>query len=121
MTVLTIRLIRSFEYRNVKLMVLKNVDLSMTTQQLLERVMSEIQTNSAYLPHRTRHYDTLKKYHTPHSFKSNHLVINFEDDEHLILKNDQTLSEQGVIDEHEISCFIMEEYEKYKQNPENKW
>jgi hypothetical protein len=93
MAVLTIRLIRSFEYRNVKLMILKNIDLdATTTQQLLDIVMKEIQSNSAYLPHRTRKYDTLKMYHKPHSFKSNHLVINFEDDAHLILKPDMTLT-----------------------------
>jgi transposase-like protein len=70
MAVLTIRLIRSFEYRNVKMMILKNVDLdNTTTQQLLETILKEIQTQSAYLPHRTRNYDVLKMYHKPHSFK----------------------------------------------------
>ncbi len=70
MSVLTIRVIRSFEYRNVKLMILKNVDLeNTTTQQLMDMVNHEIQTNSAYLPHRNRKYDTLKLYHKAHSFK----------------------------------------------------
>jgi len=119
--VITIRLIRSFEYRNVKMMVLKGVDLqNTTTEQLLEKVLQEIETNSAYLPHRTRKYDTLKLYHKPHSFKSNHLVINFENDKDLILKPGKTLEEQGVENEHEISCFIREEYEEYKKHPENK-
>jgi hypothetical protein len=53
--------------------------------------------------------------------QSNHLVINFENDKDLILKPGKTLEEQGVENEHEISCFIREEYEEYKKHPENKW
>jgi hypothetical protein len=52
--------------------------------------------------------------------QSNHLVINFENDKDLILKPGKTLEEQGVENEHEISCFIREEYEEYKKHPENK-
>ncbi len=36
--VLTLRIVRSFEYRNVKNMVLRNVDLQSTTEKLLELV-----------------------------------------------------------------------------------
>ncbi|KAL0491278.1 hypothetical protein AKO1_009972 [Acrasis kona] len=122
MSVLTVRLVRSFEYRNVKNMVLKNVDLeNTTTEQLLDVVLKEIDANRAYLPHRGRKYDTIKIYYKAHQNKPNHLVINLGDDDTHILKPGLTLAAQGIEQETELSCFINEEYEAYKSNPENKW
>ena len=40
-TVLTIRLVRSFEYRNVKNMVLRNVDLNTTTTEKLLEIVAQ--------------------------------------------------------------------------------
>lgn len=38
MTTITVRIIRSFEYRNVTNMVLHDVDLKMTTEDLMKHV-----------------------------------------------------------------------------------
>lgn len=54
--------------------------------------------------------------------KPNHLVINLEDDENLILKETDTLKEKGIENEDEISFFNMREYLEFKKNPEQlKW
>lgn len=59
---LTIRLIRSFEHRNLKFMVLKNVDLDLKTDDLIAKVLAEIQEPSHNLPRpfKTYQFDTLK-------------------------------------------------------------
>ena len=87
----------------------------------MKTIQDKINTESAYLPHRNRHYDTLKLYHHAHSFKANSLVINMHDDDKLILNLDKSLQESNVDDEAEISCFILSEYLEYKKNPEVKW
>ena len=57
---LTIRLIRSFEHRNIKFLVLKNVDLSWSTEQLIEKTFDEIRQSSALpKPFKTFQYDTM--------------------------------------------------------------
>lgn len=80
-----------------------------------------IQKESKYKTHVTKKYDTFKLYMQAHSFKSQHLVINFEDDETKILAMDKTLEDQGIIDETELSFFVLDEYIAYKKNPEIKW
>lgn len=118
--VLTIRLIRSFEYRNVKNFIVK-CDPSITSEQLMQTIrssstyfcffkkknliflfilsklnQSEINTDAALVPFRTKKFDTLKIHHKPFGFKANNLVINFEHDENWILLPHKTLIESGV-------------------------
>eukprot|EP01080_Neovahlkampfia_damariscottae_P001799 gene1799-941_t len=118
---ITVRLIRSFEYRNVMNMVVHDYDTSKTTEEFMEYIMKEIQKESKYLTHRKKNYDTLKLYTQAHSMKSQHLVINFEDDETKLLLKGKTLEEQGIENETELSCFNLEEYITFKKNPEIKW
>lgn len=97
MATIVIRLIRSFEYRNVKNMVLHNVDIDkVTTEKLLEMINNKIQSDPAYVTHRNKKYDTLKIYSFPQSYKSQNLVINLEDDETRILLNGKTLKQMGI-------------------------
>lgn len=57
---LTIRLIRSFEHRNIKFIVLKSVDLNWSTEELIEKTFDEIRKSSALpKPFKTFLYDTM--------------------------------------------------------------
>ena len=47
---ITIRVIRSFPHRNIRNMLVKEVPLSLTTEQLLERVTNEVSSNSSLPP-----------------------------------------------------------------------
>ncbi|KAL9644124.1 hypothetical protein ABK040_005589 [Willaertia magna] len=119
---LTIRLIRSFEYRNIKPMILHHINIyKMTGNELLELILNKINTESNFNNHKNRNYNTLKLYHSAHSFKSQNLVINLQDDDHLILNLNKSLVENNVKNEAEISCFILEEYLNFKKNPQIKW
>jgi hypothetical protein len=53
--------------------------------------------------------------------KSQHLVINFEEDETQILQTGKTLKEFNIEHETELSFFVLQEYLDYKKNPEVKW
>lgn len=131
-SLLTIRIIKSFPYRNVKNHILTSVDLKLTTpKQLLERVQTIINTTGGLRPYRNVVYNTVKVYTKAHGTKSMNLVINFEGDEELVLACDdeankkagesQSLWDLGIENETELSVFNWEAYVEFKKNPEEKW
>lgn len=123
----TIRIIKSFPYRNVKNHVLNGVDLKDTTpKQLLEKVQLIINTTGGLRPYRSITYDTIKVYTKAHGSKSMNLVINFEKDDEWILVSPEidsgkSLWDLGIENETELSLFNWNDYVAYKANPEEKW
>ncbi|OBA24336.1 hypothetical protein METBIDRAFT_77153 [Metschnikowia bicuspidata var. bicuspidata NRRL YB-4993] len=127
----TIRIIKSFPYRNVKNHVMTSINLKTTTpSQLLESIQKIIDTTGSLRPYRNVKYDTVKVYTHAHGSKSMNLVINFENDEKDILhcedktnlvQKEQCLWDLGVENETEISIFNYQDYAAYKANPEEKW
>ncbi|RNA06316.1 hypothetical protein BpHYR1_015237 [Brachionus plicatilis] len=114
--VLTIRVIRSFHHRNLKNLVLKNVDKKITVHELKDMINQEIKKSSLPPPFKTFTYDTLKIEHVPFKAKSSDPVINCQDDDSLILRDDQNLADICVVNETEISYFMMQDYLEYKSN-----
>ncbi|KAN0014523.1 hypothetical protein ACTFIU_000841 [Dictyostelium citrinum] len=118
--ILIIRVIRSFEYRTIKNLILKDIDLNTNVSDFKKLVSEKIQTTPGFTPFKTKQYDSMKIFFVPHGQKPNNLTINLEND-HYFLNNNKSLAENGVVYETEISFFVMEDYLKYKENPENKW
>jgi len=123
---LTIRIIKSFPYRNVKNHIIHSINLKDTTPtQLLAQVHDIINTTGGLRPYRNVDYDSIKVYTVAHGSKSMNLVINFEDDDTKILTSEQfantSLWDLGVKNETELSVFRMEDYIAFKQNPEELW
>ncbi|KAG7194237.1 uncharacterized protein KQ657_004956 [Scheffersomyces spartinae] len=125
---ITIRVIKSFPYRNVKNYIYNGINLKETSpQQLLTKIKEIINTTGAFRPYRNVDYDTLKVYTHAHGTKSMHLVVNFDHDDdwvlvgHGIEGTEKTLYELGIDNETELSLFKWEDYETYKANPEEKW
>lgn len=122
MATVTIRLIRSFEHRNLKHVVYHDVDLTQSVGTFIDFVKNDICTRPGLPPPFKKYsFDTLKISHKAYGYKSNDPVINLEDDEKLILKEECTLKENGVDNETEISFFRMEDYLEYKKNPHLAW
>lgn len=128
---ITIRIIKSFPYRNVKNHIVHSIDLKSTTPAaLLEQIKTTINTTGTYRPYRNVSYDCLKVYTHAHGSKSMNLVINFDNDEQDIIfcedednvvNPDKTLWDLGIENETEISIFKYLDYISYKNNPEEKW
>ncbi|KAJ3123085.1 hypothetical protein HK098_002234 [Nowakowskiella sp. JEL0407] len=117
----TVRLIKSFEYRTFKNFVLHNINPAETTPfQLKEITLQEILKGPAFRPYHKVKFDTLKIYMKAHGAKTQNLIINL-DHEDWILDDTKTLLEQGIDGEVEISFFNREAYEAFKLNPEIKW
>ena len=120
----TIRIIKSFPYRNVKNLIIKDIDLKSTTSKTL---FDQVNTIGSLRPYRNVQYDSLKIYTKAHGSKSMNLVINFEnDDDWVIMKRgaataEKSLWDWGIQNETEISIFNWDAYIEYKKNPEEKW
>ncbi|XP_030642028.1 UPF0538 protein C2orf76 homolog isoform X2 [Chanos chanos] len=103
--VLTVRLVRSFQHRNFKPVVFRDVNLDQTVEQFIAFVKN----------------DTMKIIHQAHGAKTNELVMSLEDDDKLILRNGLSLRECGVANETELAFFKIADYEEYKANPQTVW
>lgn len=128
---ITIRIIKSFPYRNVKNYILSGINLKETTpSQLLEQINKIIATTGSLRPYRNVNYDTLKVYTHAHGTKSMNLVVNFGNEERDVLfcsdadnkaDKNQPLWDLGVENETELSIFNYQAYLEFQANPEEKW
>lgn len=124
MVTVTVRLVRSFEFNNVKPVVLHDVDLSLKTEEFLKFLLEEVPNRSGLPPpFKKFQYDTLKISHKAHGTKSGCLTIGTEGDDKLILMHGRTLKESGIENETEISLFKMMDYIEFKKSSstEVKW
>ncbi|XP_060786116.1 UPF0538 protein C2orf76 homolog isoform X1 [Neoarius graeffei] len=121
-TILTVRLVRSFEHRNFKPVVFRGVSLDQKVEEFIAFVKKDVSSRDGLpLPFKKYNYDTMKIIHQAHGAKTNELVMSLEDDEKLILQNGLDLRECGIANETEIAFFKMSDYEKYKANPQTVW
>ncbi|KAI5186207.1 UPF0538 protein C2orf76 homolog isoform X1 [Manis pentadactyla] len=119
---ITVRLIRSFEYRNFKPVVYHGVNLDQTVKEFIVFLKKDVPLRTSLLaPFRNYKYDKLKIIHRAHKSKTNELVLSLEDDDRLLLKEDSTLKAAGIANETEIAFFCEEDYRNYKANPISSW
>ncbi|KAK9447635.1 uncharacterized protein V1518DRAFT_421518 [Limtongia smithiae] len=120
--IITVRLIKSFEYRTERNLVLKDIDLTKTTVgELLELVRQDVKTHSTFRPFRNVEFDTIKIYTKAHGSKTTNLIINLEHEDWILKDHAKTLAEYGVENETELSVFNGALYDAYKANPVDKW
>lgn len=95
---LTVRLVRSFEYRNFRPMVFQSVSLEQTVHDFIQHVLKDIETRSGLPPpFRKYHYDTMKIIHQAHGAKTNDLVMSLDDQDKPFLQENETLQAAGKI------------------------
>ncbi|KAJ1932359.1 hypothetical protein GGF37_007083 [Kickxella alabastrina] len=119
-SIITVRVIKNFEYRTSRNLIL-HVDISLTTVGKLKEMCCEmVKTNPSFKAYSTCRLDTLKIYTQAFGNKTQNLIINLEDEGFL---NDDSamLDFVGIRNETELSIFNREAYEAYKANPEMKW
>ncbi|XP_065653541.1 UPF0538 protein C2orf76 homolog [Hydra vulgaris] len=120
--VVTVRLIRSFEHRNIRNIVYHQVDTSMTCKSFIDFVLKDVALRTDVPPpFRKFEYNKMKIEHQPFGMKSNDPVINRENDEELILQDEKSLSDMGVVNETVLSFFRFDDYKKYSSNPQLVW
>ncbi|ORX34987.1 cytoplasm protein [Kockovaella imperatae] len=119
---LTVRIVKSFEYRTFKAMVLPDLNLeTLTVGQLMDLVRERLKTAPGFKPFRALQLDTMKVYTVAHGHKTTNLIINLENDEWILDDPSKTLAEIGAENETELSMFNRAAYEAFKANPEIKW
>ncbi|NXP30892.1 CB076 protein, partial [Leiothrix lutea] len=118
----TVRLVRSFEHRNMRFLVYHGVALDQTVQEFIAFVTHHLSTSTGLPPSfKNYKYDTMKIIHQAHKSKTGELVVSLEDDDKLILKKDSTLKAAGVANETELAFFCEEDYRNYRANPVSAW
>jgi len=119
---LTVRIVKSFEFRTEKHLILHNINCETTTVgQLKELARQTIQTQSGWKPYRNVVLDTLKLYTKAHGAKTTNLIINLDHDDWILDDDSKVLADYGIENETEISFFNREMYEAFKKHPETKW
>lgn len=94
---LTVRLVRSFEYKTVRTLYFHNVDLEATSLVQLKSMVDErVQETENLRFLQAVPFDTFKIYSQPHGAKTSNPVINMIDDDKLILPDwSQSLASLG--------------------------
>ncbi|RKP10062.1 hypothetical protein THASP1DRAFT_22168 [Thamnocephalis sphaerospora] len=118
--IVTVRLIKSFEYRTFKNLLMRDVDPQQTVAEFKENIRAAMKTASGMKPFLSVNYDTLKMYTKAHGSKTSNLIINLNHDD-WIMDDEKTLADYGVENETELSFFNREAYETFKLDPEVKW
>ncbi|THV05026.1 hypothetical protein K435DRAFT_826539 [Dendrothele bispora CBS 962.96] len=120
--IITIRIIKSFQYRTERSLVLQDLNLETTTIGRLKEIARQaIQTQPGWKPYRNVTLDTLKLYSRAHGAKTTNLIINLDNDDWILDDDSKTLAEVGFENETEVSFFNRELYEAFRQNPETSW
>lgn len=124
---ITVRIIKSFPYRNIRNHVFQHVDLTTTTpKKFYDMIMDTIKKDGSLRPYRNVDYDTIKIYTHAHGTKTMNLVINMDNDKDpkwvLDIADDTSrLIDFDIQNETEVSLFRKADYLEYKQNPVDKW
>ncbi|EFP76913.1 hypothetical protein PGT21_005385 [Puccinia graminis f. sp. tritici] len=119
---ITIRIIKSFEYRNSKNLVLHHLNLeTIKTDQLLALCQQQISSAPGWKMFQNVALDTFKLYSKAHGAKTTNLIINLDHDEWILEDRSKSLSEYGLENESEVSLFNRADYEAFKANPQQKW
>ncbi|KAJ7489964.1 hypothetical protein B0H11DRAFT_2278256 [Mycena galericulata] len=119
---LTLRIIKSFEFRTERSLVLHNINLESTTVGQLKDIARAAVTNQpGWKPYRNVVLDTMKLYTQAHGAKTTNLIINLDHDEWMLNDDNQVLANLGFENETEVSFFNKELYEHFKANPKTSW
>lgn len=121
---ITVRVVKSFVYRNVRNMVFQGYDLEhKTAQDLLQDSLKRINEESTFRALRGVTFDTFKIYSHAHGTKTMNLVINLDHDDDWVLdlESDKPLTTYGIENETEISLFNAADYQAFKDHPQERW
>ncbi|UJR22539.1 hypothetical protein I4U23_025588 [Adineta vaga] len=118
--ILSVRLVRSFEHRNIRNIILRSIDSSgqMTGSELKQRILTMLPNEKLPPPFKTFAFDTLKIEHYPHQAKSNDVTVRRDGDDRFIIEDDKRLCDYNVVNGTEIAFFKRSDYEIYKKNPD---
>ncbi|KAJ7172747.1 hypothetical protein C8R46DRAFT_948004, partial [Mycena filopes] len=119
---LTLRIIKSFEFRTERSLVLHDVNLESTTVgQLKDTARAAVTGQPGWKPYRNVVLDTLKLYTQAHGAKTTNLIINLDHDDWILENDAQLLADVGFENETEVSFFNRELYLQFQKNPQTSW
>jgi len=119
---LTVRVIKSFQFRTERNLVLHNIDLETTTVgQLKDAARQVVLSQPGWKSYHGVPLDTLKLYTKAHGAKETNLIINLDNNDWIFDDDGQILAHLGFENETEVSFFNRESYEHFRYNPKTTW
>ncbi|KAF8327056.1 cytoplasmic protein [Amanita rubescens] len=119
---ITVRVIKSFEYRTERNLVLHHINLEKTTVRELKDIVNRaIQSLPSWKAYLNVTLDTLKLYTKAHGAKTTNLIINLDHDDWILDDESDILAVVGFENETEVSYFNRTQYSAFKKNPRTKW
>ncbi|XP_072300380.1 UPF0538 protein C2orf76 homolog [Eucyclogobius newberryi] len=119
---LTVRLVRSFEYRNFRPVVFQGLSPEQSVHELIQHVRKDIEIRPGLPPPFRKYlYDTMKIIHQAHGAKTNDLVMSLDDQDKPFLQENETLRAAGITNETELAFFKKSDYDAFKANPQVAW
>lgn len=115
MTLITVRIIKSFEYQTTKLLILRLPDEVETVSQLMQLAKHTISSSAEWRVYHSvvASLDTMKMHHVPHQAKSQNLMINEENPE---FDAGRTLQECGINgDDYEVTLYSRAMHDEFKR------
>ncbi|KAH9056640.1 hypothetical protein EDB87DRAFT_1675963 [Lactarius vividus] len=124
--VITVRVIKSFDFRTERSLVLHDINLETTTIGSLKTIVRDaIQTQPGWKPYRSASFDTLKSFTCVLTLcggiRTTNLIINLDHDDWIFSDDSKTLAESGFENETEVSFFNRDMYETFKLDPQTRW
>ncbi|KAH9001662.1 hypothetical protein EDB92DRAFT_2110606 [Lactarius akahatsu] len=147
--VITVRVIKSFDFRTERSLVLHDINLETTTIGNLKTIVRDaIQTQAGWKPYRSASFGLNPLCHTRSSKKERtgrrygvkgekkivyvcadfawrirppNLIINLDHDDWIFSDESKTLAESGFENETEVSFFNKDMYETFKLDPQTRW
>lgn len=120
---ISVRAIRSFEYKTFRNLVFHDVNLRVVTLNDLKRMVQERIANTPALAFLVPiPFDTFKIHAFAHGAKTSNPIINTHNDfTHILTDYETPLADLGLKHESELSYFVYEEYLQYRMDPVTKW
>lgn len=118
---LTVRIIKSFEYSNVKYLVVPDLNKDTTFDELAEKVQTILKNDSVCARYKPfEKYDSFKIYVYPMSAKPATLVINTDHPEWIISNTKDTLGKWGLGEGAEVSYYNRDEFVHFLECPQER-
>jgi hypothetical protein len=119
---IVIRLIKSFEYRNIKIIPINIDDDNVTFAYLCQLLRDKLDNSLELSGYKLAHYDSYNIHYQKFGAKSNDPVINHQNPIYALKDHENILlKDLEIMDEYELSFFNIKDYENYKANPQRKW
>lgn len=120
--IIIIRLIKSFEYRNIKTISISLDSDNITLGYLCQLLNDKLDNSPELARYKSTPYDSYNIHYRKFGAKSNDPVVNHVNPIYALNEHENILiRDLNIENECELSFFSIKDYNNYKDHPQRKW